>query len=276
MKVTIREYIESGNLELYVAGKLPPEEAREVELYAETFPEIREEIEAIRDSLEVFAGLYERKPSDDLLSKIKQKIAEEDNLIEADVTEIVVTPPLEEKPDNIRPLSSPRRINWRLIAIAAAIAFLLSAGINLFQYLQLEETGKQLALLTEQQQVLAENYNKTAVQLSIIKSQETQVVTLAGLEKAPQYSARVYWDKKANDLYLSVGNLFNPETDKQFQLWAIIDDKPVDLGVFDNTTELLKMKSVAGNVAAFAVTLEPRGGSVNPTLDQMFLLGKLG
>ncbi|MDX2249645.1 MAG: anti-sigma factor [Bacteroidia bacterium] len=268
MKVTIREYIESGNLELYVAGKLPPEEAREVEAYAETFPEIREEIEAIRDSLEAFAGLYERKPSDDLLSKIKQKIAEEDD------SKVAVVELSEEKQTPIQPLT--RKTNWRFIAIAAAIAFLLSVGFNLLQYLQLEEADKQLALLTEQQQVLAENYNKAATQLSIIKSQETQVVTLAGLEKAPQYSARVYWDKSSDELYLSVGNLFNPETDKQFQLWAIVDGKPVDLGVFDNTTDLLKMKSVSGNVAAFAVTLEPRGGSINPTLEQMFLLGKLG
>ncbi|MEZ4773070.1 MAG: anti-sigma factor [Bacteroidia bacterium] len=276
--MTIREYIESGNLELYVAGKLPPEEAREVEAYAETFPEIREEISAIRESLEAFAGLYERQPSHDLLSKIKLKIAEEDKSDISDVTDNIVPPLTEEKPDNIQPLSSPRRINWRFIAIAAAVAFLLSVGINLFQYLQLEETGKQLALLTEQQQVLAENYNRTSQQLKSLGSSETQIVTLNGLENAPEYTARVYWDKTSNELYLSVGNLFSPATDKQFQLWAIIDDKPVDLGVFDNTTDLLHMKSISstGNVAAFAVTLEPRGGSENPTLDQMFLLGKLG
>ncbi|MEZ4827928.1 MAG: anti-sigma factor [Bacteroidia bacterium] len=265
--MTIQEYIESGALELYVAGKLPPEEAREVEAYAETFPEIREEIAAIRASLETFAAMYVQVPSEGLLEKIKAKIAPEE-----DSTPVI---PLSPESPSAEP-STGRKINWRLVAIAAAIALLLSVGYNLLQYLQLEEAGKQVALLTQQQQSLAENYNKTAVQLSILKSQETQVITLGGLENKPEYSARVYWDKNSSQLYLSVGTLFTPEEDKQFQLWAIIDDKPVDLGVFDNTGDLLKMKSVSGNVAAFAVTLEPRGGSENPTLDQMYLIGKLG
>ena len=36
-----------------------------------------------------------------------------------------------------------------------------------------------------------------------------------------------------------------------------------------------EMKSIASVSAdAFAVTLEPRGGSINPTMDQMVVIGK--
>jgi anti-sigma-K factor RskA len=38
---------------------------------------------------------------------------------------------------------------------------------------------------------------------------------------------------------------------------------------------LQKMKSVE-NPQAFAVTLEPKGGSAVPTLNQMFVMGKNG
>jgi len=35
-----------------------------------------------------------------------------------------------------------------------------------------------------------------------------------------------------------------------------------------------RMKSVKG-AQAFAVTLEPKGGSVNPTMDQMMAIGNI-
>ena len=69
-----------------------------------------------------------------------------------------------------------------------------------------------------------------------------------------------------------------PKNDKghQYQLWAIVDKKPVSLGVFDKTdADSVEMKEMGSVVApqAFAVTLEPRGGSVNPTMDEMMVIG---
>ena len=67
------------------------------------------------------------------------------------------------------------------------------------------------------------------------------------------------------------------DDDHQYQLWALVDGKPVDLGVFDsseNNSGMKRMKSVKG-AQAFAVTLEPKGGSVNPTMDQMMAIGNI-
>ena len=61
----------------------------------------------------------------------------------------------------------------------------------------------------------------------------------------------------------------------QYQLWAIVDGKPVDAGVFDVATSgLLKMKTLDGAVA-FAVTIEPRGGRPSPTLETMQVIGNV-
>jgi hypothetical protein len=40
------------------------------------------------------------------------------------------------------------------------------------------------------------------------------------------------------------------------------------------TGEFIKMLEVP-QAAAFAVTMEPRGGSINPTLDQMYVIGNV-
>jgi anti-sigma-K factor RskA len=77
---------------------------------------------------------------------------------------------------------------------------------------------------------------------------------------------------------IDMRNVKLPQNDKdhQYQLWALVGGKPVDLGVFDapaDSTQMKEMKSIA-RADAFAVTLEPKGGSINPTMDQMVVLGK--
>ena len=64
--------------------------------------------------------------------------------------------------------------------------------------------------------------------------------------------------------------------ENQYQLWAIIDGKPVDAGVFDTSLAgLLKMKEIGNGAAAFAVTIEPRGGKASPTLETMQVVGNV-
>jgi anti-sigma-K factor RskA len=58
----------------------------------------------------------------------------------------------------------------------------------------------------------------------------------------------------------------------------MLDGKPIDLGLLDMEVRqqrlLVKMKNVQ-NAQAFAITLEPRGGSAQPTVDSMFVQGSL-
>ena len=64
--------------------------------------------------------------------------------------------------------------------------------------------------------------------------------------------------------------------ENQYQLWAIIDGKPVDAGVFDgNFSGLHKMKEIAKGAVLFAVTVEPRGGKAAPTMDTMQVKGEV-
>ncbi|RNI29136.1 cupin domain-containing protein [Rufibacter latericius] len=59
----INDFIESGILELFVMGVTSPEETQEVELMAAAHPEIREEIETIRHSIEAYAIAHAVEPS---------------------------------------------------------------------------------------------------------------------------------------------------------------------------------------------------------------------
>ncbi|MDL1878039.1 anti-sigma factor, partial [Cytophagia bacterium CHB2] len=70
-----------------------------------------------------------------------------------------------------------------------------------------------------------------------------------------------------------------PENE-DYQLWHIGKSGPVNGGVFQvdssgyAAVQVLHLPQTGGDIAAFAVTREPKGGSAKPTLTQMYLLGK--
>jgi anti-sigma-K factor RskA len=70
-------------------------------------------------------------------------------------------------------------------------------------------------------------------------------------------------------------NLPVPANDKQYQLWAIFNGKPVDLGVFDIKKErlLIQARNTQG-AEAFAITMEKKGGSPSPE-GTMYVMGKI-
>jgi anti-sigma-K factor RskA len=115
--------------------------------------------------------------------------------------------------------------------------------------------------------------------LMIRNNPNVKMAAMKGMEVSPTSMATVYWDTTSRDVFLLVNNLPQPATDKQYQLWALLDGKPIDLGMVDNNMLqgrqrlLLRMKNV-GNAQAFAITLEKKGGNPKPEGD-MYVMGKL-
>ncbi|MGY0040141.1 anti-sigma factor [Pedobacter sp. NJ-S-72] len=150
-------------------------------------------------------------------------------------------------------------------------------------------------LNTANQQIIALNTDKEkfASTVSFMKDENKDLQTIATMAADPTWTAvklagtkispqanmmMVYWHRKGQHVMMDNSKMALPQNDAahQYQLWAIVNGKPVDLGVFDATAEpkklLVSMKEV-GNAQAFAVTLEKRGGSVSPTMEKMVLMG---
>ncbi len=71
----IQEYIASGILELYASRSLPPQEEAEVERMAALYPEVKEELDAIVETLESYAKLHAVEPPAHLKEKILSQFA---------------------------------------------------------------------------------------------------------------------------------------------------------------------------------------------------------
>ena len=100
------------------------------------------------------------------------------------------------------------------------------------------------------------------------------VVKMAGTKGKEDDAATVYWDTRSKDVYVYTNKLPQAPAGKQYQLWAIVDGKPVDAGLLGNCDGVCKMKNIPA-AQAFAITLEDTGGSKEPHLDQLFVIGKV-
>jgi anti-sigma-K factor RskA len=119
----------------------------------------------------------------------------------------------------------------------------------------------------------------TQEQLHVLRSpQEYKMVALAGTPTHREARARVLYSAKEHRVYLDVQQLPALPAGKQYQLWALDKGKPVDAGVLAATTaagdSLQQMKDIA-SAQAFAMTVEPVGGSAGPTLDTMTVIGNM-
>jgi anti-sigma-K factor RskA len=267
--VNIKEYIESGIIERFVMGETTDEQTREVMAYAKQYPQIQEEIEAVENALINLAELNSHQPKEKTRELLFDKIFQpEEKTVAAPVLQV----------------SKPKASFTKRYLVAASVSLLASVVLNLMLYYRLKASEETVvALNTEKQQfasILASemsDYVALQEQMNKINSMDVVQVKLGALKLIPEASAIVYYNTQNREVFLHVNKLPAAPQDKQYQLWAIVDGKPVDAGVFDAEAmnkALLKMKD-SNLPAAFAVTIEKKGGSVNPTLDQMVLLGNL-
>lgn len=260
--MNIEEYISSGILETYVLGELAKEKAEEVEQLAEEHPEIKDQIRSIESMQEKILMAGAVAPRRGLQNEIWKGIETHHR-------------------KRVRPTEGISL--WYRVGIAASITLcLLSSYFAFFYYSKWRDTAQSLSDLIAQNQQIAREYNRVSEEfaqlnqdLGIINNPAFKKVDLISSNNNPV--ASVYWNSTSKEVFLNVVSLSNLDQEKQYQLWAIIDGQPVDAGVFDSVNNgLIRMKIIGGNVQAFAITVEPRGGRPSPTLETMQGSGEVG
>lgn len=270
----IKAYIESGILELYVLGDITPAEKLQVEEMALKHPAVKAELDEIERSMELYADSNSIEPPahlrDRVLNSVLTNFADDRNF-NTKKGGIV--------PGNIVALPVQKSYNFYKYAFAACLALLLASSIALITlYNQLQQSNNQLAVLQTDKQHFANRVNLMDHELSVFRNPSFKFMKLKGTVHAPSAVLMVAWNPVNKKVMIDMGSMKMPANDKdhQYQLWALVGKKPIDLGVFDmksDSTDMKEMKSIA-SANAFAVTLEPRGGSASPTMDQMMVIGQ--
>jgi anti-sigma-K factor RskA len=269
--VNVQDYIESGSIESCVLGLASAEEQRELDRLCREYPDIQAARLAFEEGLETAAmqGAIAPPPAarNRFLDSIRQEMPTPSPAPEIQAHEPAVV----------------KSINWKRYLVAASLVLLAgSSFLNLYLYRQYRNSRQEYANLLAAQTEMANanktlqtRYNSLEEDLKMVKDPMVMQVKLADMNKTNSMST-VYWDTRTRNVYLMVNHLPQPEAGKQYQLWAIVEGKPVDAGMVDmeKANSLLVMKNIP-KAEAFAITLEKAGGSPVPTLTAMYVLGKV-
>ena len=270
----IQAYIMSGIIETYVLGLASAEEAAELEMLQLEYPEVEQAISEFARLLEVKAMENAIAPPVNVKPKILEAIKEEERYVP------VITLPADN--NTHKSLSVKSFQVWRMLAAASVIMFVTSAALNFYLYNRYnQKKDAYQALLTERNTLQANNqifqthlqqWQKAA---EVMADPAMAVIKMPGTPGKEQSLATVYWNTKNKDVYVVANKLPEPVKGKQFQLWALVDGKPVDAGVLERDCfGVCKLKNIP-RAQAFAITLENEGGSPTPTMQQMYVLGKV-
>lgn len=281
----IKEYISSGILETYVLGDASPQEKQEVECLSSIYPEVKSALQELQKSVEKVADHNAINPPDDLKDRVLGKVFEEiDNDQEESVIEHDFT-----ADQTTKDVKQERRGVWKMLAAAFFALFLIATTVFINEQRENKVlTGKvedlnttvneKTAMINEQQ----ENYtNKLAANrdlLTFISDSSTRRVALNGTDLSKSSSVNVFWNDQSQRVVLKVNSLPETPTDKQYQLWAIVDGQPKDMGVLPkNKTKasFIEITKKTNKAAAFAITLEENGGQPEPNLDQLYVIGNV-
>ena len=256
------EYIESGILELYVFGLLNESENSDIYQKAKNNTAIHNEIIAIEKAIVNLSTSFSPYLSAVNFEKIKSK--------------------LEIKHNNVIQLES-KKNKSNYIGWAAAAVFLIGFG---YQYNQQNIVKDKLEVLENQNlnlnTVVTNEKNKvekTKELLNVIRDNTNTIVQLAGQATFPNANAKVYWNKAKQTVHIDASGLPKPPSGMVYQVWSL-QLKPVltptSIGLladFSEENSLIFAVENTSNAEAFGITLEPKGGSKTPTMEQLYVLG---
>jgi anti-sigma-K factor RskA len=262
-----QDYIESGILESYALGICSDAERAEVEKICAENADIKAELLAVQSAVFSYGQLHQAKPKASMKANLLNQL---------DFAEPIETV---KQADKIIPIQTKK---YPFAVAASLTLFGLSLIGNYVTYTKYQEANEKITALNAEKTSLANNYKKNQVRLETLQTDllitsnpNVQKVILKGVEKSPESLVMVYWNKESKEVFMEVKNLPTAGAGKQYQLWAIVDGKPVNAGIIiENNADssFIKMNSFE-TAQAFAITLENEGGSENPTLTEMYVLG---
>ncbi|WP_428232966.1 anti-sigma factor [Flavobacterium sp.] len=259
-----QEYIESGILELYVYGLLTETENLEIAELAKKNPEVDQEIISIEKAIVALSSSFSPFHSVANFEKIKARL-------ELKHGKVV----------DMKPAS-----NWsQYVGWAAAVLLLLGLG---YQTLELTKTKETIATVGTEKNKIQRDYafldqqnKETQKNLTIVRDIKNTGVTLGGQAVSPASFAKVYWNKDTKTTYIDAAGLPKPPKGMVYQVWALKLSPvltPTSIGLlndFDQNSQKIFAVSQTDSAEAFGITLEPAGGSLTPTMEQLYTLGKV-
>ncbi len=250
--MNIETYISSGIIEQYVMGLCSNEESKELE-------ELRKQYPALDTAVTEFELFFEKQ----LLQNATLPSVETDNKI-LHRLQSLQTPVV----------SIQKNQSFKWLKAAAAAAVLLLGVSSVYNFTLYSKTKKQAAELTAKN-----NIPKTLPleDFNVLKNPGITPVAMYGVGYHAICRCTMFWDKKTGKAYVMIHHLVKSGDKKDYQLWAMVDGKAVNVGMVndDIRDRFIEVSNVPQGATAFSVTLENAGGAAVPTVSETYLEGRI-
>ncbi len=261
--MNLQNFLESGLLESYILGQCSPDERKIVEQMLAEHEMARKEKDAIEAALEQYATARAVAPPGWMRGRILDQISV----------------------PSASPVAAPAATNWLKIscfALAAAAALATALYFNAHSKTQQLETEKntiqQQAINCEQERTQAQRTND--VQMAILTDPNTKGVKLNWIDattNAPGAVGMAFNNQDKNTTYLRLTNLPALAANEDYQFWVITagNPNPQPLDVIRYQDSVLIQTQFRDQAQAFAMSIEPKGGSPNGAPTKVVMLGSI-
>ena len=248
---------------VYALGSLGPDDARRVRDHLQTCPDCREEYEQLRPAVDAVAYSAESCPDQERGAVVASPLLK--GRIMQQIRRSAVPPPR----SNVAEMRAVRPIVWPAYAVAAACLLIaLVTGIaNISVNDELRQTKAQIAQIDARSAMLARDLAHQRLALTDLAAPDSQRYDVA-------HGQVVRHGKR---LYLTMDALPPPPKGKVYQAWTLrtgatrmspsVTFVPTAAGV-----AVVAVPADASALAAVALSVEPEGGSKQPTSTPTFVL----
>lgn len=246
MKEKIKIFLDSDLLEKYLLGSTTELESLQVERYIAMYPEVRETYNELQENLETFAKLHAIKSPAGLKEKIISRIRSERQ----------------------------GRKKFFRYAIAASIAAVMFASASYFFWDQNQNLQEENIVVSNKIKLLEKDMMQQLEdvrnQFIVLNNPGTKKYNVSGNKKAKELKAVAYINPIKKLSYINVSKLPNLPEDQCFQMWAEVNGEMINLGILEEagSEQNLRALPYAKNAVGY-ITIEPKGGNLNPTVDNI-------
>jgi anti-sigma-K factor RskA len=278
--------IEEELFPFYVLDALTDEERAEVEQYVAANPEARLRLAELEEAaLDLFSSAAPVTPSPAVKARLMSRV-------EAEVPATASLRPTPPAKTAVKPRQRPR---WPWLPVvgfvAAALALIIAGGYILSLTRQVGElkstvTGLEATVgdlqgdigsLQTQNEALRDELSAREDQLAALLSPGAITLALGDISgDHPDAVGALTIDPQGGAANLSVANLPPLDESQTYQAWLIVEGAPVSAGTFDVDQGGAGSHAIPdaspGTFDAVGVSIEPAGGSEQPTPNQIILL----
>ena len=253
----LQPFIQSGLLESYVLGQVTAEERSLVERMLSQHTEARTELSTIEQTIERYAMAQATPPPAWMKGRILDQLDQ------------MPSPPGPVPHGTVRPMAAVgtlRLFQMLAAALLVAVAFLWYKNGEI----QTQQTEQQTQFLSVQNRLndCAQQAEKTQLIVNFMRDAGTEVIKLNNAADG-KGTALLYKNDGQGTTVLDVSGVIAPSApNKYLQFWAVIDGKPVSLGMVQmQVPDSWHPLEHHGKVDFFAISEEDkRDGNLTPTV----------